>query len=30
MTRDRDVFIELEQRPFIAKSKGADLFVSTT
>jgi N-acetylmuramoyl-L-alanine amidase len=28
MTRDRDVFIELEQRPFIAKSKGADLFVS--
>jgi N-acetylmuramoyl-L-alanine amidase len=28
MTRDRDVFIDLEQRPFIAKSKGADLFVS--
>jgi N-acetylmuramoyl-L-alanine amidase len=28
MTRDRDAFIELEQRPFIAKSKGADLFVS--
>ena len=28
MTRDRDVFIELDQRPFIAKSKGADLFVS--
>lgn len=28
MTRDRDVFIELEQRPFIAKSKRADLFVS--
>ncbi len=28
MTRDRDVYIPLEQRPFIAKSKGADLFVS--
>jgi N-acetylmuramoyl-L-alanine amidase len=28
MTRDKDVFIELDQRPFIAKSKGADLFVS--
>ncbi len=28
MTRDRDVFIDLEQRPFIAKAKGADLFVS--
>jgi len=28
MTRDRDVFVELDQRPFIAKSKGADLFVS--
>jgi N-acetylmuramoyl-L-alanine amidase len=28
MTRNKDVFIPLEQRPFIAKSKGADLFVS--
>jgi N-acetylmuramoyl-L-alanine amidase len=28
MTRDKDEFIPLEQRPFIAKSKGADLFVS--
>ena len=28
MTRDRDEFIELDRRPFIAKSKNADLFVS--
>ena len=28
MTRDRDVFIDLDKRPFIAKSKDADLFVS--
>ncbi len=28
MTRDKDVYIPLEDRPFIAKSKGADLFVS--
>jgi N-acetylmuramoyl-L-alanine amidase len=28
MTRDRDVFIGLEDRPGIAKTRGADLFVS--
>lgn len=28
MTRDKDEFVDLEARPFIAKSKGADLFVS--
>ncbi len=28
MTRDRDVFIRLEDRPAIAKTRGADLFVS--
>jgi N-acetylmuramoyl-L-alanine amidase len=28
MTRDRDMFVRLEDRPAIAKTKGADLFVS--
>jgi N-acetylmuramoyl-L-alanine amidase len=28
LTRDKDVYIPLEERPFVAKSKGADLFVS--
>lgn len=28
MTRDRDIFIGLEDRPGIAKTRGADLFVS--
>ncbi len=28
MTRDKDVYIPLDQRPFIAKSRDADLFVS--
>jgi N-acetylmuramoyl-L-alanine amidase len=28
MTRDKDVFIRLEDRPAIAKTRGADLFVS--
>jgi N-acetylmuramoyl-L-alanine amidase len=28
MTRDRDVFVRLEDRPAIAKTRGADLFVS--
>lgn len=27
-TREKDIFIPLEQRPFIAKSNGADLFLS--
>ncbi len=28
LTRDRDVFLNLEERPAIANSKGADLFIS--